>query len=76
MGFRASIPARSRFFYVLKLGDLDDSLRELGGDFQFSAQGFDKVLKRAGCPIIARSLRKGGIPQSRMIGENSLTRCR
>jgi hypothetical protein len=43
----ASILASGCFLYVLKLCDLDGTFRELGGDFEFSAHGFDEILKRA-----------------------------
>jgi hypothetical protein len=57
-----SILASGCFLQILKLADLDGSFRELGGDFEFSAQGFDEILKRAHVHIrAALELGYGGL---------------
>jgi hypothetical protein len=64
-------PPSRRFLYVLKLADLDGAFRELGGDFEFSALGFDEILERAHVHIRAALELDTAAPLS---GENSLTR--
>jgi len=39
------------FLCVLKLGDLDGCLREVGGNFEFSERGFEEILERGGLYI-------------------------
>jgi len=41
-----SILGSGCLLYVLKLGDLDGCFSEVGGDFEFSGQGFEEILER------------------------------
>src|ERR1019366_4067447 len=69
----ASILATGCFLYVLKLCDLDGTFRELGGDFEFSAHGFDEILKRAHVHIRASlELGYGGLVDSENFGKMHL----
>lgn len=59
---RDSILARRRFPGFLKLPDLDGAFGELGGDFEFSAQGSDEILERADIHVgAALELGDGGL---------------
>ncbi|HYW36746.1 MAG TPA: hypothetical protein VE957_01420 [Terriglobales bacterium] len=66
-------PCQQRFPYVLKLGDIEDFFGELGGNFWFSGQGFDEILK-SGCVHIraALGLGYGGLADTENLGEMEL----
>jgi hypothetical protein len=66
------------FLYILELGDLDGSFGELGGDFWFSAHGFDETVKGA-TYISARRSSLSSRPKTTILvepGHRSPTNCR
>ena len=72
-GATGSLLASGRFLYVLKLADLDGSFRELGGDFEFSAHGFDEILERAHVHVrAALELGYGGLVDAENPGKMHL----